>query len=997
MARNKLSKFYSVIGIIFVCLTAQFVSLILPIKLNAESDSVVWSWVDNKPTVFSSNKVQNIGSSICPRLLETMTIVGESVPKKVCIMAGDDVQFGVYYFGSGSAYLPAVGFAYDSKMYKVNGVCGRYDSCLYLPDTDTLVTKQYLINGLVRSLVLYKNFTQRLTPVIKGIIPTLSYDFDASNPDYVFKNADGYAWPIGGFGASDNGRWLAIEYRQKGIGLLNIDTLQMKRVSTLSFSYGTGYDPKSELAVSDDGESVVIMGVNAGLTVFDVSSECGDEVTDARMSSKSPIAQPCRTARINSEDFIYRLRNATNPRFNGDGGELGFFATSYVGEMREVSLRAAGYGSMRLDYLALGDSFSSGEGESDDSYYLNGTNDEYEKCHLSTRSYPYIVSNLSSIDPNYMKSVACSGATTEDIIGSDTLYLGQGERLGANNLNLNDGDRILAQTWAKENFLPGRVHQESFVKKYSPKVITIGIGGNDAGFMQKLVACLGPDTCDWAGTAEGREQTAIEIKNLFGTLVQTYQALHIASPGSKIYAISYPNIIEVDGDCDLLTGLLLDESERQFMNQGISYLNEVIAAAAKSVGIKYVDIQDSYGGHVICGAESPGAMNLIRLGDDISPINSLDWFKVIGQESFHPNLLGHTYMAGSIVESVGNIMTYDYCVGGINICPGSSLAPEPSTYWLPGTYHNYPAQKIASYVFDRDGASDNRQKELVLTNGSLTPGSSVVVEITSDPRLLGQFEATSDGALNVDVDLPIDLEEGYHTVHLYGTSYSGESVELYQVIEYKKPYVAPESPPLDEDNIIDDTTSETSDTGNIDDADNTNEENNTNSESVDSTDDTDDTDSVNDADDTNVTDNQGDIVSEENNNDTNSLDNSDITNDENDTDKKDIINSFVPSKASKPGIVSVVKPGSNQNDGVITIDDANNADDMEWSDRSIAMASEPMVEGSSTVLGESSGLTDMVTDKNKNVVAPNYVMIGVLCAIAITSTVLIVRKLKTRV
>lgn len=979
-------------GFVILGLIVQFVSLILPANLNAESGSAAWSWVDNKPMVFSSNIVQDIGSSICPRLLETKTIIGESAPKKVCMMAGDNVRFGVYYLGNGSAYLPAVSFSYDSNMYKVNGVCGQYDSCLYLPDTDTLVTKQYLINGLVRSLVLYKNFMQRLTPVIKGVIPTLSYNFDSSNPDYVFKNADGYAWPIGGFGASDNGQWLAIEFRQRGIGLLNVDTLQMKRVSTLSFSYGTGYDPKSELAVSDDGESVAVMGVNAGLTVFDVNSECGDEATDNRMSSKSPIAQPCRTARINSEEFIYRLKNSTNPRFNDDGGELGFYSTSYVGEMREVSLRAAGYGSMRLDYLALGDSFSSGEGELDDSYYLNGTNNEYEKCHVSTRSYPYIISNLLSLDPNYMKSVACSGATTKDVIGSDTLYLGQGERLGANNLDLNDGDRILAQTWAKENFLPGRVHQESFVKKYSPKVITIGIGGNDAGFMQKLVVCLGPDTCDWAGTAEGREQTAIEIKNLFSTLVQTYQALHIASPNSKIYAIGYPNIIEVDGDCDLLTGFLLDESERQFMNQGISYLNEVIAAAARSVGVKYVDIQDSYGGHVICGAESPGAMNLIRLGDDISPINRLDWFKVVGQESFHPNLLGHAYMAGSIVESVGNIMTYDYCGGGVNLCPNSSLAPEPSAYWLPSSYHNYPTQEIANYVFDRDDASDNRQKEIVLTSSSLTPGSSVSVEITSDPRSLGQFEATSDGALNVDVDLPIDLEEGYHTVHLYGTSYSGESVELYQIIEYKKPYIAPETPPLVDDNIVDDT-SETSDTSNIDDTNSTNEANNTNNDSVESTDDTN---NVNDADNINVTNNQDDTVSVENNNDTNSLGNSDSTNDASNTNKKDSINNVVISKESKPEIVSVVEPISNQDDGAITISAANNVNGIEQSNKSIAMASEPMVKGSSTVLSESYGLTNLGTNKKDNVVAPNYVMVGVFCAVAIASAILIIRKLKTR-
>ena len=797
------SKLRVLILVIVIGLTSQIVLLPWSKTVKAETQDAVWSWTTDEPTVFSSTVITDMAATQCSGSYQMKDIAGESEPKKVCVIAGDNVRFG-NYLASGS-FTSVVGFAYDGKMHKVWGACERSDSCLYLPGSDALVTKQYLINGIVRSLVIYKNFTHRLTQFINSSTLATEYSFDVSNPDYIFRSTGGYAWPVGGFGASDNGQWLAIEFRQRGIGLLNIETLEMKRISTMAFSYGTGYDPTSELAVSDDGKHITVMGMNAGLAVFDVDPNCGDEATDDRMSSVSPITQPCRAAQIDSGEFIYRLYSAFSPRFSDDGGELDFYATSYVGETREVSLRAEGYGTQRLDYLALGDSFSSGEGEVDDNYYLNGTNDEYEKCHVSTRSYPYIISDLLNINPNYMKNVACSGAKMSDIVGIDDNYWGQGKRLSETGLNLNRIDRILAQTWAKESFLPGRVHQESFVKKYSPGVITVSVGGNDAGLMQKLTACLGPNTCDWAGTAEGREKSAVEIKNLFGTLIQTYQALHDASPNSKIYAIGYPNIINPTGDCSLLTNFLLDDSEKQFISQGITYLNEVIAAAASAAGIKYIDIQASYGDHVICGKESPSAMNIIRLGDDFSPISLLDWMKVIGQESFHPNPLGHAYVAESIIGSVGNIMTYDYCGGGVIICPNGSLVPEPSAYWLPGQYHNYPTPKITDYVFDKDATSDNRQKELILANNSLAPGSPVSVEITSDLRSLGQFEATSDGALDVDVDLPIDLEEGYHTVHLYGTSYSGESIELYQIIKYEKPHLAPDVPPVVVDNGIDDT------------------------------------------------------------------------------------------------------------------------------------------------------------------------------------------------
>jgi hypothetical protein len=782
-----------------VFVLAMIVLSIGAVTVNAESINDVMSWTTAMPNVYSSFAVPDMPSTICPGMYQIKEIAGESGTKNVCIRPGDDVQFGIYYLGNGSTFLPAVSFPNDSKMHRVNGVCGQYDNCLYLSGSDTLVTKQHLINGIVRSLVVYKNFTHRLTPVISGLIPALSYDFDSSNPDYTFKSADGYAWPVGGLGDSDNGQWLAIEFKQRGIGLLNIETLQMKRVSTMAFSYGTGYDPTSELAVSNDGGHVAVMGNNADLTVFDNTAICGDEATDYRMSEVYPIAQSCRSAQIDSSEFIYRFHNAFSPSFSVDGGELSFYATSYVGEIRQVSLRAAGYQTQRLDYLALGDSFSSGEGELDDSFYLGGTNNGDEKCHTSVRSYPYLVANLLNIDPNYMKSVACSGARTVDIVGLDSSYQGQGDRLGENGLNLSNFDRVSAQSWAKEYFLPGRVHQESFVSKYKPSVITVGIGGNDAGLMQKLTACIGPDTCDWAGTAEGREKSAIEIKNLFGKLVQTYQSLHAASPRTKIYAVGYPNIINPIGQCSALTNFLLSDSEKQFIGNGITYLNQVVEAAAGAAGIKYIDIQASYGDNVICGAETPSAMNLIKLGDDFSPISSLKWMKVIGQESFHPNYLGHVYAAGAIIDSVGDIMTYDYC-GGVTICPNGGSAPEPSSYWMPDQYHNYPIAKISDYVFDRDDASDNRQKKLVVASNSLAPGSSVSVEITSDPRPLGQFEAASDGSLTVNVDLPIDLEEGFHTVHLYGTSYSDESIELYQIIGYRKPYVEPDILPVEEDN-----------------------------------------------------------------------------------------------------------------------------------------------------------------------------------------------------
>jgi lysophospholipase L1-like esterase len=380
-----------------------------------------------------------------------------------------------------------------------------------------------------------------------------------------------------------------------------------------------------------------------------------------------------------------------------------------------------------------------------------------------------------------------------DVVGSSSDYSGEGDRLGPKKLGLSSTDIALAQRRAEEIFLPGRVYQEMFIIRYKPKLVTIGIGGNDVDLVGKLQICAGKDTCSLASDTKKREQVAIEIKNLFGKLIKTYEKLKIDSPSSKIYAISYPKIIDENGRCDLVTGFLFDNVEKRFMNESIIYLNQVIAAAAKAVGIKYINIQDSYGGHVLCGSKSPSAMNGVRLGDD----SQYGWFLSLGNESFHPNSLGHSYAALSINAAVNNLSDFDYCGNDIISCPDDSvIAPDPSSYWVPNGYHDYPTLKAIDFLSDRQIAANN-QKQITLDDYSLEPNSFVNVEITSNPRLLGQFTASDSGSLDVAITLPTDLEYGYHTVHIYGTSYSGESIELYQTIVYKEQNVEQSSDQAD--------------------------------------------------------------------------------------------------------------------------------------------------------------------------------------------------------
>jgi len=765
-------------------LTAFFVDFYpLGASVSAEDMPTV-KWSSGKPLLVSSESTPRTERVYCMQSLDMQSVDGEAEKQKACHAGGERLDMGFYNLGSAIAKLPG-----EDKMHKVTNLGCGYGVCLYLPGTDTLILKRVITPNYTWLLTVYKNASTRLTSQLGGPIPSTTYTFNLDNPDYTFRDnsADINPWPIESFGASPDGKWLGVELRNKGFGMLNIETLQMKRISVEPiYKHGYGFDPSMEIKVSNDGKNMAVVGLNSGFSMYDVTPECGDAPTTENIMWEIKIANPCPRTSLDISGLIDQPYYGTMPRLSDDGGELSFtlYAWNYNLAPKRVTMRADGYVSNNLSYLALGDSFTSGEGETDDQYYLAGTNADFEKCHNSTRSYPYLIADRLSINAR-SRSIACSGATMDDILGNNDYYWGQGKRLGVGGLGLSFSEKGAFQLTAIDEYLPGRNKQLEFVKKYQPGVVTIGIGGNDAGFMDKLQACLTPGTCEWAATAEGREKSAVEIKNLFDKLVQTYTAIGSAAPYSRIFAMGYPRIIDETGDCDTVTDALLDADEKTFMNAGIEYLNAVIKSAAYRAGIKYVDNYNSFGGTVLCGTE-PSSMNGIRFGEDISPIGSIDWFKAIGQESFHPTPIGHVNLASSFLEQIPDPFDYNYiyCIEQLTSCPHDNIVAEPSTYLLPNGYHDYPLQKISDYVTDPSHIS--------LNSGLLQPGSIATLRIGDSSQ---QFNVSSYGSTELSLNLPTNLNSGYQTFHIIGTDTNGKSVDLYQVINHEKPAPEPEPTP----------------------------------------------------------------------------------------------------------------------------------------------------------------------------------------------------------
>lgn len=215
------------------------------------------------------------------------------------------------------------------------------------------------------------------------------------------------------------------------------------------------------------------------------------------------------------------------------------------------------------NYVSLGDSYSSGVGTGGP--YSGGN------CSRSSTAYPQLWANSHS--PASFTFAACSGARTGDVLSSQVGSL-----------------------------------------QSNTTLVTISIGGNDAGFTDVITTCtLNDDT-----TCVNRVNTAKAFVNneLPAKLDSVYAAIKQHSPSARVIVLGYPHFYKVPGSC--IVGL--SDTKRSAINSGADALATVTSARARAAGFTFVDIRTIWTGHEICS----GSVWL----------NSLTW--PVG-ESYHPN------------------------------------------------------------------------------------------------------------------------------------------------------------------------------------------------------------------------------------------------------------------------------------------------------------------------------------------------------------------------
>ena len=767
----------------------------IPVAESADDVSRSYSWLDQCQSRFGSQK-------------ESVAVQGadsDVTPTTDCLMAeGENVK--MYSYGGYQGL--AVQFAGDLYAHQIRGISCE-SSCIYLPSRDMFVKIE--TNNDVRSgrVAIYKNFVSKLRRQNALTLNQRYYSFDQAVPDQTisdFSDKDGYVGYAKYIQRSSNDKWMVVEFVGKGLYRIDMDTMQMLKFSDWQTQYWYA-GPTIEFDVTDDGQRVAVMGLNSEGSIYDIVPGCGNimpaNLTEGALDQHQQTACPeVNLAAPNGDPsnntYMPRMKDTYQPVFSDDGGEITFYATSSDNSLspRQITLRAENYmPSPPLDYLALGDSFSSGEGDIDPygkNYYHQGTDVEgnkdlgipQEKCHVSTRSYPYLLAlgmGLSNDGRKQWDTVACSGAMTPDIANSQEEwtdlyqpYLGQGDRLKGF-----DAGELKYQ--ALNEFIPGRQRQIEFVREYKPKVITLTMGGNDIDLVGKLHDCVtGFGTCSYVN--EGRSTIASEIFNEYGYLKDLYTKLYNASgKKAKIYVLGYPNIINSDASASCGTNvLLLNASERALATNSIAYLNNVIKQAARAAGVKYIDIENSLDGHRLCDR-----------GDEyVDGVATLLGVKGLqDQGSFHPNAKGQQSIALSVwdEQNVNHVSLLDY-----NICPGSeeNMCPDDMAtkdgIYIPQYFQSVSSNKNIHYKqmtpFEQffNGVVD-------VSMGARTFVANGIASIAgfSTPADLGQYTVGADGSLHAHFILPKSMEVGFHRIIISGESYSGDPVEYEQTILVK--------------------------------------------------------------------------------------------------------------------------------------------------------------------------------------------------------------------
>lgn len=606
--------------------------------------------------------------------------------------------------------------------------------------------------------------------------PAYSSHF-AEPADLMLRGEDGNPWtidgnaPYAGMWLSANGRYFLIAHEERQT-VLRID-LETLLVSAFDYSLDTdGEDTHAFFAVNDVG---VIAANVFGHQPRIILDQCANR--EAYVST--PVSCPVKTVGADlandppgTDGFYARF-----VEFDADGTLL-----MYDGNNDVYRAYPPGIYERGMRYLALGDSYASGEGARQ---YYAGTDRDENRCHLSRVSYPFLLGER--LDLPSTNSVACSGARIHNITGPENQTLDLEDLTRTNQYDFQQTDPEL------DEYLPGRGMQADFldtIDELRADVVTVSVSGNDANFAAFITECILAGTC--FETDAERASLVYTMNQQYDRLVEMYRELRKSTAeGGRTYVVGYPDIVAYGQWCGV--HVKLNSSEITLVRQLTQYLNDIIESAALAAGVTYVDAFETFNDHRLCEQGSPAVhgvtINLDRaaLRDIELLLDTRKWSELAKfmQESYHPNDLGHRLLASTISDQTDGLTVPDPRPRHDPSPPRMQDAVERSIIEDGSVLDNYVTALYYTKAFGGDVILREEQVHGIIDSGryhELSPDSPFVVQMYSDPVDLGTFMTDSQGILNFTATVPASVPAGYHRLRIFGTDASGRPIEFRQIV-----------------------------------------------------------------------------------------------------------------------------------------------------------------------------------------------------------------------
>jgi GDSL-like Lipase/Acylhydrolase family len=282
-------------------------------------------------------------------------------------------------------------------------------------------------------------------------------------------------------------------------------------------------------------------------------------------------------------------------------GSVGLLATTLL-----LLIGAAPAAAATGPYVSLGDSYTAAP-------LVPSPTGNPILCGRSTNNYPSDVAR--AISPLSFTDVSCSSATTVVMTQAQNLYGVQSNPPQFNALSTADA------------------------------LVTIGIGGNDAGLISVAEECAKLDATTPTGTpcknhytASGSDPNVAAINATGPKVANVIQGVHTRAPSAKVLIVGYPDGLPTNGTA-CWPFVPVTAGDIKYFNGLEQQLNQVEAGEATANHATFVDTWNSSIGHDACKPPGVAWVNGIVPTSAAFPL--------------HPNELGEANMARQVIAALG--------------------------------------------------------------------------------------------------------------------------------------------------------------------------------------------------------------------------------------------------------------------------------------------------------------------------------------------------------